>query len=162
MRISDWSSDVCSSDLLRKKASRVMAPDRCDSAGESGNCRGQDHRLSKIQQTLADRSGKPCRIHDRHLRNEPAAAHCGHPLVPDRPSWLWNERTCCHECQRDKPVSRRGAKILREHRPDRRANKMNSCKREGRSADRRVGKEGVSTCRSRWSLQYKKKNRDNT
>src|SRR3546814_1320685 len=72
---------------LRKKASRVMALDRCDSAGESGNCRGQDHRLSKIQQTLVDRSGKPCRIHDRHLRNEPAAAHCGHPLVPDRPSW---------------------------------------------------------------------------
>src|SRR3546814_7949395 len=101
MRISDWSSDVCSSDLgtwnesggradrlrwhggivrtgyderwrfdLRKKASRVMALDRCDSAGESGNCRGQDHRLSKIQQTLVDRSGKPCRIHDRHLRNE--------------------------------------------------------------------------------------------
>src|SRR3546814_1735727 len=89
---------------LRKKASRVMALDRCDSAGESGNCRGQDHRLSKIQQTLVDRSGKPCRIHDRHLRNEPAAAHCGHPLVPDRPSWLRNERTCCHECQRDKPV----------------------------------------------------------
>src|SRR3546814_7779320 len=27
---------------LRKKASRVMALDRCDSAGESGNCRGQD------------------------------------------------------------------------------------------------------------------------
>src|SRR3546814_7903848 len=78
---------------LRKKASRVMALDRCDSAGESGNCRGQDHRLSKIQQTLVDRSGKPCRIPDRQLRNEPAAAHCGHPLVPDRPSWLWNERT---------------------------------------------------------------------
>src|SRR3546814_5410395 len=55
---------------LRKKASRVMALDRCDSAGASGNCRGQDHRLSKIQQTLVDRSGKPCRIHDRHLRTE--------------------------------------------------------------------------------------------
>src|SRR3546814_3103002 len=78
---------------LRKKASRVMALDRCDSAGESGNCRGQDHRLSKIQQTLVDRSGKPCRIHDRHLRNEPAAAHCGHPLVPDRPSWRSEEHT---------------------------------------------------------------------
>src|SRR3546814_16290052 len=98
MRISDWSSDVCSSDL--------------------------------IQQTLVDRSGKPCRIHDRHLRNEPAAAHCGHPLVPDRPSWLWNERTCRHECQRDKPVSRRGAKILRDHPPDRSATKLTTFQRE--------------------------------
>src|SRR3546814_12912007 len=33
---------------LRKKASRVMALDRCDNAGESGNCSGTNHRHSPI------------------------------------------------------------------------------------------------------------------
>src|SRR3546814_20644655 len=49
---------------LRKKASRVMALDRCDSAGESGNFRGQDHRPRKNQQTYMGRTlsrGRVCK-----------------------------------------------------------------------------------------------------
>src|SRR3546814_2472045 len=79
LRISDWSSDVCSSDL-RQDADRL-------------------HRQSQ----------QP----DRHLR----------PARRDRTAPRWAARPC------------------------------------PRSEERRVGKECVSTCRSRWSpYHYKKKN----
>src|SRR3546814_1728458 len=83
MRISDWSSDVCSSDLSRHR----------DSAQDSINQVGQEmtRRNMNIQPTLTERPGLPVRI-----------------IV-----------------NRDL--------VLR------------------RSEERRVGKECVSTCRSRWS-----------
>src|SRR3546814_16491124 len=40
---------------LRKQASRFMALDRCERAGEYGNCRCQDYRLSHIHHTLVGR-----------------------------------------------------------------------------------------------------------
>src|SRR3546814_18094157 len=36
-----------------------------------------------------------------------------------------------------------------------------AAERESRSEERRVGKECVSTCRSRWSTQHEKKKKDN-
>src|SRR3546814_7662675 len=44
MRISDWSSDVCSSDLLRSRACSRPAPrcgNRCRSAGAGTRCAGR-------------------------------------------------------------------------------------------------------------------------
>src|SRR3546814_3765376 len=82
MRISDWSSDVCSSDLH-------VDPDR-----RAERARGPENR----------------RPRDRH------------------------------EVRRADP-RRRARRLCRQHRPDGAV----------RSEERRVGKECVSTCRSRWS-----------
>src|SRR3546814_13206397 len=90
MRISDWSSDVCSSDLARARRRRLPPP------------RDDDRR----------RRG-------RSLRQ-----------------------------------NRQAARARLSRRPGGRA------RREGRrrSEERRVGKECVSTCRSRWSPYHYKKN----
>src|SRR3546814_6697862 len=85
LRISDWSSDVCSSDLL------VDDPDAAHTAGA----------LPHGSRTPAAR--KPTR----------APSGQAHPGL-----------IACPAC----PLGARGV----------------------RSAERRVGKEGVSTCRSRW------------
>src|SRR3546814_6371564 len=91
MRISDWSSDVCSSDL---EQSRGGARDACRCAGRQGAA----HRPALIP--LAD--------------GVIAAVH------PDR------------QC-----ATRHGPRGAVVH--------------AARSEERRVGKECVSTCRSRWS-----------
>src|SRR3546814_20803638 len=97
MRISDWSSDVCSSDLeddremagMGDRAADILRPKRGDLA-----------RIAR-QHPPADRTDKD-HLHQR-------LAKLGQPL--------------------------RAEDALR-------------------SEERRVGKEGVSTCRSRWSLSH--------
>src|SRR3546814_16945906 len=92
MRISGWSSDVCSSDL----------PGHPSDQPRTGNCRGQS-----------------CRNPPTHSRID--ARGLGRSVA-----------------------RRRASSNLRT--------------REQRSEERRVGKECVSTCRSRWSpAHYKKK-----
>src|SRR3546814_3963674 len=95
MRISDWSSDVCSSDLLRapRPDGADDPEDRLDELGED-----EDH-------------------------------HDGDHLVRD-------ERA---EADPDEPPQRH-----REQRAEAQGPGL-------RSEERRVGKECVSTCRSRWS-----------
>src|SRR3546814_16195654 len=99
MRIRDWSSDVCSSDLSplkgkgRREIARFKAP------------RSRAARRSRAPAATAGRRGRP-----RH----PCAAK---PSAP-RPG-------------------------------------------NGRSEERRYGKEGVSTCRSRWSPYHSIKNYHN-
>src|SRR3546814_19711873 len=88
MRISDWSSDVCSSDL--------RAP----------LCRGRRSDLRGDARPGRARASRRCR-----------------PRVS-----------------------------LRHH-----LHRRRRCPRRGRSEERRVGKEWVSTCRSRWSPYHKKK-----
>src|SRR3546814_11306898 len=97
MRISDWSSDVCSSDLLRHFDARPGAAQIRQ--------RGTEARLS---------------AQDRARRN---------PLVPG----LFGTQR------------RIGPRRARD-----------------RSEERRVGKECVSTYRSRWSPTHKKKKNRNT
>src|SRR3546814_1379133 len=46
MRISDWSSDVCSSDLLRPRAGRGMLVDTLDTAMAVGGADLFDHQMS--------------------------------------------------------------------------------------------------------------------
>src|SRR3546814_21019934 len=96
MRISDWSSDVCSSDLPR--ACQKSKPESCQPARDRGPVRG--HRR-------AVRSGAEC---------------CALPAI----------------------VTHCEARIAM------------------RSEERRVGKECVSTCRSRWSPYTKKTKKKKT
>src|SRR3546814_10596534 len=92
MRISDWSSDVCSSDLRRVEGEALRTP--------------------------APRPGR-----DRRDRRRSVEGDCGthQPSSPPR--------------------------LGEGYRPRR----PGALARAARTEERRVGKEGVSTCRSRWS-----------
>src|SRR3546814_14793796 len=103
MRISDWSSDVCSSDLRDQRHAARASRDRLGVRQPQGGERGRPARRRRIEVGLAagrDRSG--------------GAGRMGFPPFPD-------------------PAQGR------------------------RSEERRVGKECVSTCRSRWSTYHSKK-----
>src|SRR3546814_12425804 len=106
MRISDWSSDVCSSDLVRFDQRRIA-----DEPREAAEVRG---RIEDIGIAGAGIGGEPA-LHQRRLRRD-----------------------------REKDGTDRRGEQQRH-----------------RSEERRVGKECVSTCRSRWSPynSKKKKNR---
>src|SRR3546814_11819888 len=97
MRISDWSSDVCSSDLLR------LVDDGADMAAlghRVAHLRAVEHRLDD-----ADRLALAALVDEDAGRGDTALAGVDEHALP----------------------------------------------RRRRSEERRVGKEGVSTCRSRWS-----------
>src|SRR3546814_14258708 len=99
MRISDWSSDVCSSDLLRRIHALALPQPRHDRV-------------------------------DRPEGDQRDPAECAGMDVADSPLGVVRQRV---------------------DRPD----------RHERSEERRVGKECVSTCRSRWSPSHsKKKNKE--
>src|SRR3546814_18594157 len=94
MRISDWSSDVCSSDLTKE-------------------CAKREREVAKTYQNMFQGMGfkQPNFIiinHQHHSTGKPVI----HPIIRPKPS-----KASVHE----------------------------------RSEERRVGKECVSTCRSRWS-----------
>src|SRR3546814_17927839 len=126
MRISDWSSDVCSADLGSLPASSC-ADKRLYPANVKA---GRDlrwllgHRDRPLARRLehnqhhekADLPPVPGRLHSSLI---PSRSHHNLPLV----EYLFRS-------------------------PDRR-----------RTAERRVGKECVSTCRSRWRPYIKKKNK---
>src|SRR3546814_18306027 len=106
MRISDWSSDVCSSDLVEAPLVAIRAdPERL------GDLR---HLLGKLGQ-----AGRRIVEIEEFLRKAVE-------VVNRARLWHSGDRRRAEE-----PV--------------------------GRSEERRVGKECVSTCRSRWSPDHKKK-----
>src|SRR3546814_11424839 len=100
MRISDWSSDVCSSDLATRKLTKLTPSFACK--------KRQTPRASKERKPAVTRT-------DRH------SSHPG----------LQTTSFCAS-----------GAHVLKC-----------TLRSGSRSEERRVGKECVSTCRSRWS-QY--------
>src|SRR3546814_19178567 len=111
MRISDWSSDVCSSDLL------TVDPSLHAASGEtlkvvSGRCGCFVEKLPTIpRDRLRERVvAETLDGHGNHHEFVVAHSGCGHDVGDARPAL-----------------------------------------RERRSEARRVGKECVSTCRSRWS-----------
>src|SRR3546814_16350664 len=97
MRISDWSSDVCSSDLID------------DAARAISNDRGVGHHHRRLR-----RRGGELKL----------AEHAGAQLAVG----VGDDRA-------DADSARTGAQRIIDE----------------RSEERRVGKEGVSTCRYRWS-----------
>src|SRR3546814_12664728 len=114
MRISDWSSDVCSSDLVRM--------------GESLDADVIAVRLTGPFRFVV--AAAPAYL-DRH----------GRPQTP--------EELREHRCIRFRLAT--GALMPWT---------FEKGNREYRSEERRVGKECVSTCRSRWSPGHKKKKKN--
>src|SRR3546814_12413921 len=115
MRISDWSSDVCSSDLFGK-------------AGEANPRRQVDHAIFNAA-IITHKHGQCLTLRQRHKTELPQ-----HGLP------LWH--------QYDSSTGREPG--------------QHSRRRGQRSEERRVGKECVSTCRSRWSPYHSKKNKTRT
>src|SRR3546814_16679620 len=114
MRISDWSSDVCSSDLQRER-DRELPIDRAGGAGE------ERHRNENRNQHQRDADDGAVDLTDRLYRR-----FIGSALV-----LLHN------------------ALDIFDH-DDRVVD-------EDRSEERRVGRECVSKCRTRWSTYHEKK-----
>src|SRR3546814_20183352 len=114
MRISDWSSDVCSSDLPDLTLVGVVD---ADLGLGGGDLRASERTFQQIQQVAgrAGRGQKPGRV---LLQTHQPEAPVIEALVSGDSEGFYAAET----------ESRRR-----------------------RSEERRVGKEGVSTCRSRWS-----------
>src|SRR3546814_12260145 len=119
MRISDWSSDVCSSDLQIGQGGR-----RYNSSTKAGEQRLRD----PCPPTRIDR--RPIAV---ERRIEPAF---GAELGIGMPTDVREQAShVAQSCETGRFVGKKR-----------------------RSEERRVGKEGVSTCRSRWAqYDYKKK-----
>src|SRR3546814_11836772 len=116
MRISDWSSDVCSSDLLGHRNLLGIAFDKAGNlwTHEMGPRGGDEFNLVR----KGENYGWPKVSEGRHYGGTPIPAHSTDPqFIPPKVSWT--------------PVISPAGLV--------------------RSEERRVGKEGVSTCRSRWS-----------
>src|SRR3546814_21107563 len=102
MRISDWSSDVCSSDLVRAM--------RVDGWNNEASANEWEHEISKVKRRCQT---KTCRLLN------------------------------ATQCLELGPCSRAAGLCL------------GTCRAFAtRSEERRVGKECVSTCRSRWSPDH--------
>src|SRR3546814_19781191 len=111
MRISDWSSDVCSSDLLRRIAGRGI-----DEPARPGRI-----VVDRDDAVLVGREGIAAEILD---------------LERERVELIGGDAV--------KIRGQPGLLGLLEQRGE-------ALRRQFRSEARRVGKESVSTCRSRWS-----------
>src|SRR3546814_12322740 len=124
MRISDWSSDVCSSDLNAAGA-RIL---RCEDAERDADGGGDQHR--DAAEVDGDHGLFPEVVHQDEDREQEA----------ERRQLPAAELPPGERHQQDEP------------RPGH--------AEQERSEERRVGKECVSTCRSRWSpYHYKKKDK---
>src|SRR3546814_19877731 len=113
MRISDWSSDVCSSDLIETDSEGTEAPVEEEVVAETPGA-GEVSDVEAVKPT------------PEPVRAEPVEA-------PSLPSEEKNGPST------SSGQTEHGKSVL------------------ARSEERRVGKECVGTCRSRWSPYHKKK-----
>src|SRR3546814_15294526 len=114
MRISDWSSDVCSSDLLDRN-SRQISPAKSKAPGRCPG--GRDCYKVGKRRPLCNGSQGP---------------------------WKVSRVRCIRKRRGSQQTERRD--VFNNHPHARRQTES-----IGRSEERRVGKECVNTCRSRWS-----------
>src|SRR3546814_20527115 len=132
MRISDWSSDVCSSDLVACKPSQLLVID-LDQAKEDWN-------LVKTEWAYVHQAYGP-RVHGEALLDEMKFAADG-----DLPKTY------------EVLTGSGGIHIYYQwpaHWPRiSQASPVKGVVDVRRSEERRVGKEGVRTCRSRWSPEH--------
>src|SRR3546814_7245775 len=128
MRISDWSSDVCSSDL---EALRSSASNAVKSSAEriSGLCRLLRIVEPGLPMSIPDEDGQPAPAVVLDVRMPASAEELHQP-------GKWVLRYASPGDERPREISL--ATVMRDT-------------RIVRSEERRVGKECVSTCRSRWS-----------
>src|SRR3546814_14242146 len=135
MRISDWSSDVCSSDLGSGNFS-VIVHGLSAHAGRNPD----DGRNALL--AAADLALRLAKLKSPALKVNPAKIDGGGPnnVVPDSAILRVNMRPSTPEAMVEAEAALRGA--------------VAAVSREHRSEERRVGKEGVSTCRSRGSPDH--------
>src|SRR3546814_11153440 len=119
MRISDWSSDVCSSDLFARPVTRKRPGESLDSNRTPSAKRGAIYSEKELQML------ESVKIQRRQSEIRSALSE----LVG-----------------KDKPTEDE-------------TRSMETLDAEYRSEERRVGKECVSTCRSRWSTYHQKHKR---
>src|SRR3546814_13158389 len=119
MRISDWGSDVCSSDLEDAAFGYIFCakPGVDQWVGIEREAHGRFFPFADRNRITTAATDRVTLSRHENLEAEPA-------LIGETVAFGRIER------QRDAVTDRRG---------------------NGRSEERRVGKEGVSTCRSRWS-----------
>src|SRR3546814_18969433 len=127
MRISDWSSDVCSSDLV---AARARLPVEASESAEIVAFRSPEEASDHVALIIGRRDANPpvVRLHSECLTGDVLGSlkcDCGPQL---------------HAALHAMADARWG--VLLYLRPEGRGDS---------SAERRVGKEGVGTCRSGWS-----------
>src|SRR3546814_17021468 len=137
MRISDWSSDVFSSDRQHVRAGCDLGQAvGLDAAEVAGGHLGGEFLAPRRVDALADDAERLIEA-DHQFLGMRADDGTGHPVTPFRPRRLavfgvaglpWSMGRIC-------PLS--GPARLAQ-----------------RSEERRVGKECVSTCRSRWSTYH--------
>src|SRR3546814_14841358 len=159
MRISDWSSDVCSSDLEPLQlGGGIGAADLVGRAPAQARNNGEHRR----DLHLAHRSFPCSGISPEAVHSTPGCLHC---LRAPTESFSWapaSGPSCATGCRDSGPAfvvgdtcrqtAPTGAPLDVPH-PHPQSVHF------ARSEARRVGKECVSTCRSRWSpYNYKKKN----
>src|SRR3546814_18044554 len=134
MRISDWSSDVCSSDLVVHRARRhgrgaAARPGREEALGAAAGC--ADHRRS--------RSGG----HGDGFLVRPRSSG-RHAAGGDRPALRSDEADAAARRTQAAPRAQRprgyGLPLARAITPD-----------PGRAEERRSGKKGVRTSKTRWA-----------
>src|SRR3546814_18848680 len=132
MRISDWSSDVCSSDLLTKGMLRAFDVDKSAVDFCNENIAARYPHASFVHQNVVKRVYNP--------RGDLIADVGVLPVEPESCDFAYCWSVFTHLVEPDfQTYLDEFARILR------------------RSEERNVGKEGVSTCRSRWSPYHKKK-----
>src|SRR3546814_16440057 len=129
MRISDWSSDVCSSDL-RRALDAIM----CELAGLAEDLDITIHLVSHLSTPEGKSHEEGGKISEKHFRGSRSVAYWSHYMMGlERDK---QDKNC--------PTTVRGLK-------DRLTGDAVGPFIGLRSEERRVGKECVSTCRSRWS-----------
>src|SRR3546814_15637849 len=139
MRISDWSSDVCSSDLDRDAADETIV----DEIGIEDR-----QRFGEEQPLVDDRAARQrADVETLHLRGDRAFFD---PAADQIEVLLeFGRRLFVGHRPRDHDLLDLGARRLRLLADHRQVDR--------RSEERRVGKECVSTCRSRWWTYHEKK-----
>src|SRR3546814_19522316 len=133
MRISDWSSDVCSSDLSERRGRQRRVRRR----GREGHDEGLLRLAKKSDGRFPRERFEQEREDDEHLERE-------------REQHDADER---RQADDEIPAELRGE--VEHEAEDGERRELD----DARSAERGVGKEGVSTCRSRWSRDHSKKKR---
>src|SRR3546814_14158385 len=130
MRISDWSSDVCSSDLQIEGFGIRL-----------------DDAITRERRTLRARYRLVSADNGQVLLDAAAASDAGIDVTTSEYATIAAEQTALERLSEDiaDQISTRVALYIRN-----------------RSEERRVGKECVSTCRSRWSPYPSKKKTKNT
>src|SRR3546814_16318258 len=132
MRISDWSSDVCSSDLGWRVAMATSSNERGLSLRSPGRFSATAQRLIELWRETTDPS-------DTAARNSVVDA------------WLGAEAYRLHTFGTVTRLTDGGQPGAESSIPKVNWSELDIAMHETSTAERRVGKEGVSTCKSRWT-----------